>query len=322
MALATLLNLDYSDTKIGKGRVPKDVKNPDPELDDLMKDFWVAFDEQFKGAIPPGIIFLRGKKLHVPGFGWAPRTWMEAYEIDYPDPLQSTSFKTVLDKDNGLRVRYPGFILHTPNRNRVLGTDNIHDEFIFPVDRNLIEWYKAKRTDTVQSDYVASIGDNKTTLAIILSRPQPRDLLPEIALLVEIWKQRNETQDKGSKQVFYCQIIHRLQVSRERPAYPDNENDFPHPIVTGPGSEQRDDGDLIIGEVLGPDQEWFVDGYFPYRHKAPPRDKSNPSPANPLFSMKLFGGSARAPKGTQRSVRPPSRANSLVPRATFRTNGP
>ncbi|KAK3334177.1 hypothetical protein B0T19DRAFT_383366 [Cercophora scortea] len=354
LALATMLNLDYTDTNIGEPTIQKEARMSQSHLDSLMRDFWITFDEQYKGAIPPGIIFLPSDKIRIPGFGWAPRTWMEAHDqTGYPEPLQPTGFKTVLDKEHGLRVRYPGFLLHTRDRSRVLGINKLDDEFVFPVDSNLLEWYRAKPVDPVQANdnYVAGIRDNNTRLAIILSRPQRGGLAPEIALLVEVWKQRIETQDEGTRKVLYCQVIHRLQVSRERrspgvsgrapPAFASASsedlnlspnmsfsrrdtvraagkqpaayysrtsaatasaratsnsvdmtlmgyttnaetheqflvspsaaaaagtiNTTLHPLISG----TRDD-DVIIGEAVGPDQDWFVDGFFRERYKPRP----------------------------------------------------
>ncbi|KAK3681046.1 hypothetical protein B0T22DRAFT_523894 [Podospora appendiculata] len=210
-----------------------------PELDAQMRDFWITFDE-------------RGEKLGIPGFGWAPRTWMDVVEpladatqMEHCfDPLQVRS-RTILDVNHGLRVRCAGFILHSQDRTAVLGGNKMDDE--------------AKPADALRANdvHAAGIRDGNNTLAIVLSDPQPRKLVPTIALLVEVWKQSIETRDSGTTSVLYCHVIHRLLVSREpRVHRPSDKSE-------SVGMEQRDD--FVIGEGVGPELEWVVDGFFPWR---------------------------------------------------------
>src|SRR3569833_166417 len=94
LALATLLKLDSDmspnieeaglvapdEQRRGddgdKAKVEADAIN---RLETLVCEFWQELDRSY-GAIPSGIIFLPGAKVNRRGFGWAPRTWLSAYE--------------------------------------------------------------------------------------------------------------------------------------------------------------------------------------------------------------------------------------------------
>lgn len=118
LALATLFNLDYEDTEVeaaGLELVPSDA-----QINRLARDFWYIFHDQHQGCIPPGIIFLPGEKASLEhegrsGFGWAPKTWLSASEVDYPDRLSIWYAPTDL-RDEGLIVQFPGVLLHTHSR--------------------------------------------------------------------------------------------------------------------------------------------------------------------------------------------------------------
>src|SRR5689334_4831978 len=87
------MNLPYSaerDSKIKGASLPIDssnVRRYELWRDQLMKEFWTLFEREYEGNIPPGLIFLPGEKLALQGFGWAPRSFMEAYKLDHPDPF-------------------------------------------------------------------------------------------------------------------------------------------------------------------------------------------------------------------------------------------
>jgi hypothetical protein len=255
-------------------------KNADTAtLDDLVKDFWLAFNSQYEGAIPPGIIFLPGQKVHGhAGFGWAPRTWMSPHEVDYPDPLSKWNSPTTLEP-GGLGVKYPGFLLHMGNKNTrrtVLGTNNTSHHFTFPVDRKLLEWYNAKPADSQPPSHIDAIARSKRPLAIVLSRPHPGESPYEIGLLVEIHGRTSKKTQDG-EEVFNCYVVQRLHVWRETTApyltgagrgglpiqkergQPDHEKGMsPHwKIIAG---SPKDTDFNCIGEVLGPNQSWVVDG--------------------------------------------------------------
>lgn len=195
MALATLLNLQYQGTSIAEAGLRKPQKNSKPsDLDDLVCDFWTLFDRSYPGSIPAGLIFLPGSKVQKRGYGWAPRTFLSVFETDHPDPLapvkKSGYTGTFIDNKWGLHVQYPGFILHCQHgsiRNSILLTDPLQS-FVFPGSGSLLEWYEVSAADDKPStDETQSILDRRTQLAIILTRPDPKEMPHEIGLLVEIY---------------------------------------------------------------------------------------------------------------------------------------
>lgn len=212
-----------------------------------MKEFWLSFDRKWLGAIPPGIIFLPGDRVQIPGFGWAPRTWLSAHEVDYPDPLSFVDSTAELhdpgtpspkDENNrGLRVCFPGFLLFAERRD-ILLTANAQSRFFqFPVEQGLQEWYKVEAMDDeVSTSFLESKSSEDKPLAIILSRSRPQEFPPEIGLLVQIYKKSVETIrmqtvyrekqpgihtsvetpiDEDEKPAFHCEILHRVKVSRD-----------------------------------------------------------------------------------------------------------
>ncbi|OTA96596.1 hypothetical protein M434DRAFT_8791 [Hypoxylon sp. CO27-5] len=281
LALATLLGLDYQGTKIEEAGLKKDPA--DEFLNELVRDFWIIFDQQFVSAIPPGIIFLPGQKVEgFEGFGWAPKTWLSAHGTDYPNPLSTTRSPASLDKMWGLQVRYPGFLLHTEQKKTILGDGSLK-EFKFPVDRSLMEWYSVKPADSNCFSDRQAFLNSASPLAIIISRPRPRGSRHEIGLLVEIYNntQLQSQNDPGAgtngNRVFYCQIISRVHVWREmREHYTVGHGNvtqfslFPQDnafrnIVCGPSPGNNDL--LCIGEVVEETQAWYVDGYKRGRSK-------------------------------------------------------
>ncbi|OTA66069.1 hypothetical protein K449DRAFT_403533 [Hypoxylon sp. EC38] len=282
LAIATLLGLDHKRTKIEDAGLEE---NPNSTfLNEIVRDFWVKFDEQFRSAIPPGLIFLSGEKVEgFEGFGWAPRTWLSAHEIDYPNPLSTTRFPTSLDKTAGLRVQYPGFLLHTQKRNTILGVAEHFGKFTFPVGRILTEWYTVEPADQKSSPHIEAFLGSESPLAIIISRPRPRSSKYEIGLLVEVYKTTRLKKQNGlgsptnSHTTLYCQVIHRIRIRREMKkeytvghgnitqfsSFPEDRSFRDIVCGTSPGH----DGKLCIGEVLEEYQEWYVDGYQNGRSK-------------------------------------------------------
>ncbi len=199
----------------------------------MMCEFWRSLHSTYRHCIPPGIIFLPGPRLQMDGklgYGWAPQTWMSAHEVDYPDPLGSWTSETDLLEGDGLRVSYPGFILHTASgasctaRNEILGIAGgvlSSRTFTFPADYDLLEWYSATPADDPPSQNLnlQSVQHSSHQLAIILSRPRPKASPPEIGLLVGIWMTiNNMIPDNGSAKTYKCQIIHRLRVLAQHEA--------------------------------------------------------------------------------------------------------
>ncbi|KAK4452655.1 hypothetical protein QBC34DRAFT_398008 [Podospora aff. communis PSN243] len=310
LALATLLGLPY-DEKIANAGVTKfDKEMKDDErndkLDGLVCAFWDLFNEQWPGSIPPGLIFLPGDKVQKEGYRWAPRTFMSVFTTDYPDPLapvQRTGYKgTSIDANKrGLHVRYPGFILHCHHgkniRNKVLCTEHssVQGNLVFPGSGSLLEWYEVKSTgDEPSTDQIQSIIDSKNNLAIILTRPDPKELPYEIGLLVEI-KGTAPAEDRGqgkpktqgaaeeslsgndnqqSGRVAYCcRIIRRVHIRRDssRTLWDGTQEggaaDSDPPLLRlmpdnlKPGAVNGEEDDLCIGQALDIDQEWYVDGF-------------------------------------------------------------
>lgn len=154
MALASLLDLEFKGTRIEDvGLAPPEKVKPgdaramrarNKEKDELMKMFWTIFDRRWPDSIPPGIIFLPGDRVQIPGYGWSPRTWLSAHEVDFPDPLSfadsTAELDTRDDSPRGLKVRYPGFRLYAENRHIFFSTDKQHKAFYFPVNQHLQEW--------------------------------------------------------------------------------------------------------------------------------------------------------------------------------------
>ncbi|KAH8646933.1 hypothetical protein BGZ60DRAFT_553556 [Tricladium varicosporioides] len=259
LALATMLNLDYRDRPaFARVGLPTDItttlkKSEHHDLEAMMKELWLLLDETSPGSIPSGIIFLPGKRMTTPGFGWAPESWMSGQKVDYPDPLSTMVSAAKLDRDKGLLVQYPGILLHAQNPNSILGTSQ--KPIQFPVDSTLLEFYEvehADRSEVAKGTFLERALD----LAIILCRPKPRDLA-EIALLVEI--RREITQRgigiQGSSKTYEVFIVRRVKIKR----------------VTGLGQlsewmgyvhqASHEDDKFICGELLDSDQKWYVDGY-------------------------------------------------------------
>lgn len=216
-----------------------------------MRDLWKLLDKTCPGSIPPGIIFLPGKRLSLPGFRWAPNTWMSAQEVDYPDPLANMTRAAKLAPE-GLLVHYPGFLLHAKNRRDILKVDD--DKFRFPSDSTFLEWYKVQIEDS-SSRSSKGVDPPEKRLAIILCRERPRELR-EIALLVEIEEeiiQRNFHDHRRSK-IYRVSIVSRVKIERE--VNTDRLSGWRN--YTTDSAEQDDP--MICGEVLDSDQRWYVDG--------------------------------------------------------------
>ncbi|KAI1780621.1 hypothetical protein F4818DRAFT_12173 [Hypoxylon cercidicola] len=276
LALATLLNLEAReiedaglDEPLREG-VPEDVN----KLERLVQIFWEEYNRKYKNSIPSGMIFLPGEKLNIRGFGWAPRTWLSAHELDYPDPLSFGSRGTALYPGDGLRVSYPGFLLHPDSssvRGKILGTtaktdrQGNEEKFSFPVDRSLDEWYSFTRADDRNSGPLDRLKSEDARLAIILSRPRPREYPREIALLVEIYRtespRTNDSSDETSdpnEVHYYCRIIHRIMIWREsnQGKTADEKMRFKYGNYKEPENTT-----VCLGEVLPSTQRWWVDGY-------------------------------------------------------------
>lgn len=272
LALATLLRLDTKETEIEEAGLDAPATAGQSfdidRLDNLVCVFWDELHKQRKGVIPSGMIFLPGDKVNRRGFGWAPRTWLSAYEMDYPDPLSFWNTPTELNKDKGLRVCYPGFLLHPESyssrcRSRILGTSVGSDPFTFPVDNSLNEWYTFQRLDDSengQPNEVTRLEKAKTQLAVILSGSLPRESPREVALLVEvIGKETSETSNETLDQTaveYHASIIHRVLIWREANYLRDASARLRFKMGY---SGDQGDRHVCLGEALGSSQRWWVD---------------------------------------------------------------
>ncbi|USP81484.1 uncharacterized protein yc1106_08758 [Curvularia clavata] len=265
LALATLLNLDYKNHSFAGGDVLKQHDDSNKKLSEYekklmeyMKDFWTLLEENSPGAIPPGIIFLPGDRIQLKGFGWAPRSWMEAREVGHPDPIAVVSKSAKLDsRKRGLLVEFPGFLLHCQLR-KSLTTYTSRDGFWFPTDSSLSEWYHVKPADGQEYSTKKGIVSEERSkdLAIILSRPRPRET-PEIGLLVEIeqMKVQRELGKESGKRIFEVYILARMEVKRETDK--DHIDNRKLKIINSRREDYRDS--IMCGEVLEEDQQWYVD---------------------------------------------------------------
>lgn len=236
-----------------------------------MQDFWKLIDKHYKGSIPPGIIFLPGDKLTGCGFRWAPRTWMSSHDEDHPYPLSVVNRPARLSGDDGLVVQYPGFMLHCRQGeeviSNVLGFNYAKENsFDFPVDREFHQWYRAEVADLdvhesqdhrhLLKRIQAEDRDSPIQLAVIISRPNPREMVPEIGLLVKVCDSVVSRDEYDSRQRIatehYCKVIHRVRVARLV-----DYDEKPRASSLARTSKGAD----CYGEVLDAEQVWFVDGF-------------------------------------------------------------
>jgi hypothetical protein len=188
---------------------------------------------------------------------------MSGQKVDYPDPLSTMVSAAKLDKEKGLLVQYPGFLLHAQDPVSILGTKQA--PIRFPVDSTLLECYEVEHAD--DSDIgKGTILERANDLAIILCRPKPRELA-EIALLVEIKKKiiQRGVGAHGSSMIYEVFIIRRVKIKRL--AGPDQFSQWMGYVHQANDEDDR----FICGEVLDSDQRWYVDGY--------PSPSSLPAPA-------------------------------------------
>lgn len=154
--------------------------------------------------IPSGLIFLPGKRLETPGFRWAPASWMNGRQPDFPDPLELFAQKDRNQpmcpligylQNSGLLVHYPGFRLHCL-KGSVWDTWE-DDRITFPSNISLQEWYNITLHDELPEVFedetcltpslMLRYRDwlHNCLLAVICCRPRPGGQ-GEIGLLVSV----------------------------------------------------------------------------------------------------------------------------------------
>ncbi|KAF7541018.1 hypothetical protein G7054_g942 [Neopestalotiopsis clavispora] len=404
LALATLLDLDWGDTDIAKKGLQqvKSTKKQDKnrneaqnnEKDHLVEEFWTKVIKRWPNGIPPGIIFLPGDRVRRIGFGWAPRTWMTAQPVDHPDPLALMNSTAKMAGPDGLEVRYPGFILHPQDRSHILATDKHKKRFWFPTGPSFLDWYVVESIeDDEPQQFIQKIRESNDRLGIIVSRAKPGDVPSEIGLLVQIREHRSKEmwaarsspkvtkthvgsigsmatcleQREAVTEYLYCQIVHRVKVSREtrsdfrtsnrarflnaddgdaipvRPRsqiseapnrntlkrntpnqIPSNQNTADQDSVVpkvmtdfvGADGKPEVDRRICLAEELGPEQVWYVDGYFPTRDSSAPNGGSDASHSSSKKSSgNIFGtlfGWGRQKQSSGDNAGPPSASLPLV----------
>jgi hypothetical protein len=271
LALATLLNVEYQEAISKAGLTPEQKEQNEArklrysrkELDEMMLELWKTLDETCSGSIPSGIIFLPGDRISLKGYGWAPRSWMTGQPVEYPDPLSIMTSPATLTGDKGLGVTYPGILLHTSPGASILNFkhqgDRKKQEFHFTIDSSLLEWYVVEwDIENIKNSPLGTQPEERD-LAIILCRPRPREL-PEVALLVEISRtirQRSLT-DQRQSNIYHVFILCRVKIRREikESSLSDWKISITQTIANAGGKIDE----LIIGEVLAENQQWFVDG--------------------------------------------------------------
>ncbi|MCJ1279121.1 hypothetical protein MMC21_006945 [Puttea exsequens] len=261
LALAILFQLDvdefvgYIPTDPVTGLVPQD------ELDNRMRSFLQQLCDNRK-LLPGGMIFLPGASLTGEGYGWAPRTWLSAHDVDSPDPLELSVEKPAKFQVRvGLTAKYPGFMLHSVDQKKSLLSQY---KFIkFPVHHSLTEWYQL---EVAESEYFPKEIDDQTKELAIINPRLPLVNVKEIALLVAIQRKPNED--------FDVHVLCRVWTSRVHD--PDTIDELIRKY------KDRDTSIKFLGEQLR-ERKWTVD-------RAPPSPPA-PSPPPP-FPPHIVGSSA------------------------------
>lgn len=262
VALATLLGIQESKTEryfseaiadvTEDNSKPKTQTDSTHDLQALMRDFWTKVAVWGNGCIPPGIIFLPGERMTLKGFGWAPKTFMNPEDVGHPNPLSLLTQKTELKQEHGLIVAYPGFMLHADDedeetRNNILESGG---KFRFPVDNSFMEWYEVEPKPEPGWSLFQGLSTRCTQLAVLLSRPFPKESPPDVGLLVEIYNP--ELYDPSLQDVRFAQIVFRVHVRRIHIGSPSMNR---HLKCRG----------AIFGEAIPSEQRWCLDGYQPDR---------------------------------------------------------
>ncbi|MCJ1324701.1 hypothetical protein MMC10_001363 [Thelotrema lepadinum] len=257
LALATLFNLEtdtFADASNSTSQLGNNaLQERMVKLLDLLADVQPC-------PIPSGMIFLPGLHLSQKGYRWAPRTWLSACQIDYPDPLSIDYGPAKLIDGSGLEVLFPGFRLHemavltSPAHKFTQVTPRCCPGFHFPIDRALHEWYAIEMADKPnQITHLEKLGDQK--VAIICPRPVISQE-PEIALLVAIRQER--------RGMVYVETMHRVWIRREmaQDKLEDCRSKF----------RKRTLGVHCVAEFLPEPQHWCVDGPERLKSDKPVKD--------------------------------------------------
>ena len=252
LALATLLKLPTADFSVSLPKGSNEIR--EAELDRRMQILLDHLSRTDPCAIPPGIIFLPGERLTGDGYRWAPRTWMQAYHVEPPDPIMISGSAPRLNPPNGLEVQFPGFRLHDLSTSHQARASC--NEIMFATGSSLRHWHSLAVADDLETRRIFTEEDlvERPDIAVIL--PQYPLLNPkEIGLLVSV-------KDKRGK-FLYVQILNRVWVSREvgHEKVEDHQKRF----------KRKEHTPFSVGQRLNDSQWWCVDG----QPKAPASQHEN-----------------------------------------------
>lgn len=268
-----MLDLNHGDALII--REATDQPPQDSDRDVLFQEFWRRYEAKSSNSIPSGLIFLRGEKFGHRGFGWAPKTFLAADSDPFPHPLPRLSPRSLRlrgqwNSEHGLRVRYPGFKLHHENKNgrrKILIMDKAHPFWTFPCYDSILEYYTVtEAAGSSDFPFLAHTMDSNNQLAIILTRSRPTDHRQEIGLLVMIKPDSSIISEDGDlESIYHCEIVKHILVKREVTDLVDspNKNGGPPSFMPSFSSLLEAQNDLVVGEAISEDQQWYVDGMFP-----------------------------------------------------------
>jgi hypothetical protein len=232
VVLASVLGLDVEVIQaIGEGE-----KNEDLVADMRMAKLLDLIEEDPTLGIPSGIIFLPGPKLPVPGYRWAPKTWLS--KQSHPYSLFRPLRKTALSTKRGVVVTFPGLVLHC-------SVQVPKTTFYLPLHETLHKWFKIQ-VATPEEDWSTFWRTNASALhelCIVMSVSNPRDR----------WEIGDLVRTKGSLnqgQVKWVEVLARVWIRLE--------TDFEKLIELRREYKEQSDK-LMFGSRVKDDQMWCVD---------------------------------------------------------------
>jgi hypothetical protein len=188
-------------------------------------------------GIPSGIIFLPGPSLRIPGYEWAPKTWLSKQAHAYPlfRPLRPAARM----HKRGLHVHFPGLALLCPS------DPPIAHKIWVAVHQSLHKWYKIV---VEVSDGFDAFWENKVLnseqASIIMCTDEPRERW-EIGVLVT--KEGSATQGQIRVVKVLCRVWMRLETN-------------PNVLQLMQDQVRQDPEGTFLGEPLDKDTEWCITG--------------------------------------------------------------
>lgn len=238
IVLASVLGMDVATIQ----KINESSTDRDKIADKRMAMFLQMLDTTPGLGIPSGLIFLPGSKLSVEGFEWAPSTWLTKHL--HPHKLLSPIGQAATLMRGGALVRFPGILLHCPNKGVEQST------FWFPVHESMHKWFKVK-VDVKPERWAqfwqgASCPDNPDNPepAIILCNGDARNKW-EVGVLVK----SNGFLRRG--EIRLVELLSRVWIRLET---------NPKVISDWISNMQKHSDHVMFGERLGFQQEWCVGG--------------------------------------------------------------